>query len=371
METIYDSKIDKRGIKLVKKVLGLIVLLLFAFGITACTEETTLPQDPETLIVQFVPSTAVDSALLLKLKSLEGMVEAQLLAAGYDINVNISISTSYASAIEAMVSGQVHVAFLTAQQYAYVTTEYPGEVEVLLTSVRDAYNAQLGAGNVVITDPATIIENANTTGYDATTNSAVKVSSYYSMLLIRQEDMAAYEAAGIDWLKGKNIGTQSTTSGSGYVYPSLLLDDNDMKFVPNAEGPNAAEGEVGYTTISGHQTAVLALLNNEVDGVFTFFDSRNHATAYAAWQEANPTLNIYEVTQVAALTTPIYNDTISGLASLSTGLKTAIQNAFIAIIATTDGYDALQIYNHKGYLVAVDSDYDGERALYRFLNPVA
>ncbi|HAQ56614.1 MAG TPA: hypothetical protein DCR44_04365 [Acholeplasmatales bacterium] len=387
-----------------KKVLGLIVLFVFAFSFVACeaatttaattavtttvvttvngvtttTQITTTTQapittttnnDPDTLIVQFVPSTSIDSALLLKLKSLETMLEDELADAGYDIGVNISIGTSYASVIEAMVSGQVHVAFLTAQQYAFVTTEYPGAVDVLLTSVRDAYNAQIGAGDVIIEDTDVIITNANAVGYDGTTNSAVKVSSYYSMLLVRAEDFAAYTAAGIDWLAGKNVGTQSTTSGSGYVYPSLLLSQNDLTFVPFIQGPNAAAGEVGYTTIGGHQNAVLALLNDEVDAVFTFFDARYHATAYAAWQAANPSLNIFEVTKVCALTTPIYNDTISGLADLSDGLRAAIQDAFIAVIGTTEGYDALQIYNHKGYLVAFDSDYDGERALYAFLNP--
>ena len=369
-----------------KKILSLMTFLLFLFGMTACEQLTTATtaattagtgttvstttvttnNDPETLIIQFVPSTSIDSALLLKLKSLEVMLETNLAAAGYEINVNISIGTSYASVIEAMVSGQVHVAFLTAQQYAFVTTEYPGAVDVLLTSVRDAYNAQIVEG-VITADPDVVIANANAEGYDGTTNSAFKVSSYYSQLLVRTEDYADYLAEGISWLAGKTVGTQSTTSGSGYVYPSLLLSQNGLSFVSGT--PIAANGEVKYQTIGGHQNAVLSLLNDEVDAVFTFFDARYHATAYADWQAANPGVNIFEVTRVCALTTPIYNDTISGLADLSAGLRAAIQQAFIDIIATTEGYDALQIYNHKGYLIAQDSDYDGERDLYNFLNP--
>ena len=354
-----------------KKVLGLIVLLLFAFGITACTEETTLPQDPETLYVQFVPSTSVDSAMLTKVMSIETMLEEKLLAAGYDINVSISIGTSYASVIEAMASGQIHVAFLTAQQYAFTTLEYPGQVEVLLTSVRNAYNVQVDANGDIIEDTDVIIAAANADTYDASTRSDVKVSSYYSMLLIDKDDYAAYQAEGISWLAGKNVATQSVTSGSGYVYPSFLLSQNDLKFVPNAEGPVAADGEVGFTTVSGHQNAVIALLNDEVDACFTFFDARYVTDAFATWQAANPTLDRYEETKVVALTTGIYNDTISGLTSLSSGLRAALQQAFIDIIATTDGAAALAIYNHTGYLIAEDSDYDGERALYQFLHPEA
>jgi len=346
-----------------KKLFLFFLIALFAIGLVACGDEEVT--DPETLIIQFVPSTSIDTALLTKVKNLETLLEAELLAAGYEINVNISVGTSYASVIEAMASGQVHVGFLTAQQYAYVTTEYPGKVEVMLTSVRNAYNAQL-SGTTIIEDPATIIANANAAGYNASTNSAVKVSSYYSMLLVRNEDYAAYQAAGIDWLAGKNVGTQSVTSGSGYVYPSFLLGQNDLKFV--ATTPNAANGEVQHTVIGGHQNSVLALLNEEVDAVFTFFDARLHATAYNAWLEANPTKTVIGETKVVALTTGIYNDTISAITGLSAGLRTAIEDAFIAVIGTTEGADALTIYNHSGYLKADDADYDGERDLYEFLN---
>ncbi|MDD4184608.1 MAG: PhnD/SsuA/transferrin family substrate-binding protein [Candidatus Izemoplasmatales bacterium] len=384
-----------------KKILSFLVLGFVVFGLFACEEATTAApttapvttaaptatttaapattaaptttedpyDDPATLVVQFVPSTTIDSAKLTLLKTLEDLLEAELEDAGYDINVNISVGTSYASVIEAMASGQVHLGFLTAQQYAFVTTEYPGAVEVLLTSVRDAYEVQVDEG-VIITDTDVIIANANTTGYDAATTDTVKVNSYYSMLLVKTEDYAAFQAEGIDWLAGKKVGTQSPTSGSGFVYPSFLLYENDMEFVPWDQGPIEANGEVGYVTIGGHQNSVIALLNDEVDAVFTFFDARYQSetqTYFDAWQLANPTLNRFEITKVAALTIPIYNDTISGLTSLSPGLRAAIQDAFMAVIETEDGAEALSIYNHKGYLIAHDEDYDSERDLYQFL----
>lgn len=337
---------------------------------TAAPTTTEDPyDDPTTLIIQFVPSTTIDSAKLTLLKTLEEILEAELLGDGFEINVNISVGTSYASVIEAMASGQVHVGFLTAQQYAFVTTEYPGEVNVLLTAVRNAYNAQVDGTNL-ITDTDTIIANANADGYDASTTDTVKVSSYYSMLLVRTEDYAAYQAAGIDWLAGKNVATQTTTSGSGYTYPSYLLYQNDLTFVPWTEGPDAASGEVGFTTIGGHQNAVLALLADEVDAAFCFYDARYQSstqTYFDAWQEANPTLNRFEETRVAALTIPIYNDTISALTSLSPALQTAIQDAFMAAILTENGALALSIYNHSAYLIANDADYDGERDFYQFM----
>jgi phosphonate transport system substrate-binding protein len=272
-----------------------------------------------------------------------------------------------------MASGQVHAGFLTAQQYAFTTLEFPGKVDVLLTSVRNAYQAQLN-GTEVITDNQTILDNMNAVGYTAATTPTVKVSSYYSALYVRNAQAAEVTAAGgwVNWIKGKTIATQGTTSGSGFVYPSVLLDEAGLSFVNSSTAtPNAANNEVGYKVVSGHQNSVLALLNNEVDGVFTFMDARSHATAYNAWNEANTGKTVIGETKAVALTPAIYNDTISTVTSLSDGLREALGESFIDVVATEAGAEALAIYNHTGYLFANDEDYDGERAVYRFLNPIA
>ncbi len=345
-----------------KKLFVLLLIAFFSIGLAGCGQEQQ--GDPETLIIQFVPSTSVDSTMLTRLKGLEDMLQAELENQGYAINVNISIGTSYASVVEAMASGQVHVGFLTAQQYAFTTLEYPGKVEVLLTSVRSAYNAQIDPNGNAITDPNTIIANSRASGYDGSLHPTVQVSSYYAMLLVRTSDFNN-GLNTVAALAGKTVASQSDTSGSGYLYPSFLLHENNLKWVTGT--PNAANGEVRRQVVGGHQNSVLALLNNEVDATFTFFDARTHATAYNSWIEANPGKNIFEETTVLALTTGIFNDTISSISSLSPGLKAAIQAAFMAVIQTDDGYAALQIYNHTGYQIAVDSDYDGERAFYLFL----
>lgn len=345
--------------------------LLALFLLAACG--TSTPTDPDTLVIQFVPSVSIDSALLTKVRNLEGLLEESLAEKGFEKNINISIGTSYASVIEAMASGQVHAGFLTAQQYAFTTLEYPGKVDVLLTSVRNAYNAQLDNGNV-ITNPQTILANMNAAGYDASTTPSVKVSSYYSALYVRDPQVAQITAAGgwQNWIKGKTIATQGTTSGSGYVYPAVLLDQEGLKFVNTANAtPNAANNEVGFKVVSGHQNSVLALLNGEVDGVFTFMDARSHATAFNAWKEANPGKTPFTETKAVALTPAIFNDTISTISSLSAELREALGESFIDVIATESGAEALAIYNHTGYLFADDADYDGERAVYRFLYPIA
>jgi len=356
--------IDKEEISM-KKVLMVLLLMILSFTFIGC-DGSGNDGDPETLIIQFVPSTTIDSDKLTLLKNLEEMLEAELATAGYEINVNIGVGTSYASVIEAMVSGQVHVGFLTSQQYAYTTLEFPDKVEVILTSVRNAYEIQIDSEGNEITDKATLIAAANASGYAGETTSEHKVSSYYSMLLVRTEDLAEYETNGVSALAGKSVGVQSTTSGSGYVYPSFLLYQNELSFVTGT--PDASEGEVKAVTIGGHQNAVLGLLNEDVDAVFAFFDARYSTDSYTSWQDANPDENIFDYTSVVALTDPIFNDTISAVTSLSDGLKEAIQDAFMEIIQTEDGLEVLAIYNHTGYMVAEDASYESERELYQFLH---
>ena len=342
-----------------KKILVFALFLLAAFSLAACQSGEG---DPETLVVQFVPSTTVDSELLTKVGTLGDLLEGELADAGYDINVVVSIGTSYAAVVQAMVSNQVHVGFLTAQQYAQTTLQYPDKVNVLLTSVRNAYNAQIANGEE-IDDLETVIDNINAAGYDGSYNTEVKVSSYHSMLLVNASDVAAARSEGISWLEGKTVATQHSGSGSGYVYPSFLLYENGLEFT--TETPGA--GQVQNVVYQGHQNAVLALLNGEVDAAFAYWDARI-SSAFDDWKAANPGENLFEVTQVAALSTGIYNDTISTTTSLSDGLREALAQAFIDLIATTEGAEIFEIYDHTGYLRAMDEDYDGERGMYQFLH---
>lgn len=347
-----------------KKLYMFLVALFFAVALIACQPEDG---DPTTLYIQFVPSSSIDTAMLTKLRDLEGILEDELAKAGFEINVAISIGTTYQAVVEAMDSGTVHVGFLTAQQYAFASLTYPEKFNVLLTSVRNAYVAQLDAqGNQLSNEDW--IANVNAPGYTAALHPTGKTSSYPSMLLVRNADYDAWKDGGwVEQIKGKTVGTQGTTSGSGYVYPTMLLQENGLKFVSGT--PNAANGEVKAQTVSGHQNSVLALLNNEVDAVFTFLDARLHASAYNAWMEANPGKTPFSETKVVALTPQIYNDTITTVSTLSDELREAIANAFIAALGTETGAAALQIYNHTGYLKAKDEDYDGERAVWKFLHP--
>lgn len=361
-----------------KKIFSLIAALSMTVGLAACSptassssvvSSSSVPQykDPESLIVQFVPSVSIDTATLTRLKGLEDILTEELKNQGFSSKVKISIGTTNASVVEAMDSGQVHVGFLTGQQYAFTTLTYPGKVEVLLTSVRNAYTIQVDANNNEITNKEALITATRAADYAPINHPTVKVTSYPAMLLVRTEDFNSGRIKTIKDLAGKTVATQNNTSGSGYLYPLFSMNAAGLKFVETGT-PNAAIGEVLRKQVSGHQASVIALLNNEVDAVWTFLDARFRPNATIdAWANANPTKNIFQETTVIDLSTPILNDTISAVTSLSPGLKDAIRQAFINAIKTEKGADALKIYNHTGYKITKDSDYDGERAFYKFV----
>jgi len=342
-----------------KKLSTLLLPLLFAFPILAgCS---SVPDgDPEEIIVRFVPSSKAlsDPAMLLKIKGIEAILEAKIPGHKFDLDV----TTSYDTLTEAMISGQVHVGFLTSQQYAYVTTEEPGKVEVLLSSVRNAYAIQFDAEGNEITDKEQLIAAINAPGYRAATHATEKVSSYYAMLIVKDDSTITSVAD----LEGKKVATGPQTSGSGYVYPALLLHQNGLSFTtgtPGADEVQAVEIE------GGHQSQITAMINGDTDAAFAFLDARTNTTAFDAYNAVEGQ-NIFEDTRVVALSNGIYNDTISAITSLSEGLKTAIEDAFMEIIETEFGLEALSIYSHTGYKVADDADYDGEREMYIFKRDV-
>ncbi len=331
-----------------KKFLSVMFLFVLAFALVACGGEDA--SDPDVIKVQFVPSNTA-SEIMLKTYVLERLLEDRIPGKTFEI----SVGTDYNAVVEAMQAGQVHVGFLTAQQYAYVTTERPGTAEVILTSVRAALEVQL-------LPKEQQVAAMNAAGYTGQKSTTETVTSYASILITKTETYNLTGAGKINTLAdlaGKTVCTQSTTSGAGYVYPAVLLNDNDLSFVSGT--PVAANGEVKALNLgSGYPGAITALMEGDCDAAFVFQDARDNTTLLATYP------NLFTDTRVVAVSPSIYNDTISVIPSLKAELKVAIQEAFIDIATTEEGLAAISVYSHTGYKVAVDADYDGERVVYLF-----
>ena len=80
--------------------------------------------------------------------------------------------------------------------------------------------------------------------------------------------------------------------------------------------------------------------------------------------------SIWDETNVIGVTDGIYNDTVcvSKYSPIMTDeLKNAITKAFINVGNTAEGKEAVSIYAHTGYVEAISSDYDSERAAQKMM----
>lgn len=287
-----------------KKVLIAFALLLSVFTLAACGGNDSV--NPDVLEVQLIPSR--DAAVLDAQRGpLEAILEAEL-----GMEVNVTVATDYNALIEAMASGQVHVGLLATASYVLAKEE--GAAEVILKSLR--YDVD-DNGNTLEDQPL--------------------VDGYKSQLIVGADS----GITGVEDLVGKRIAISSFTSTSGFVWPANLLADNGID----------PESDVTWVNAGGHDNAVLAVINGTADAAFTFKDARTLV--------AGDYPNVNELVIFLQDTENIPNDTIAVIPDLDEDLVQRIKDAFIAISEDPEKIAVMTaIYNHLGYAVAVDSEYD-------------
>ncbi|USK56335.1 phosphate/phosphite/phosphonate ABC transporter substrate-binding protein [Cytobacillus solani] len=261
--------------------------------------------EPESLTVQFVPSQNADT-LEAKAKPLEGLLKEQL-----GIPVTVSVSTNYNTIVEAMASKKVDIGFLPPT--AYVQAHEKGAANVILQAQRYGVNDETGAPN------------------------DKQVDFYKSMFIVNADS----DIDSIEDLKGKKIAFQDVTSSAGYVWPAAALMDANIDPLTDVEG----------ITVKGHDQAVIALLNGDVDVAVIFQDARNVVKG------DYPT--VFEDTKVLHFTEPIPNDTIAIRPDMSDEWTKKIQDAFIAIGKDEKGHEIIKdIYSHEGYTPSEDKMFE-------------
>lgn len=142
-------------------------------------------------------------------------------------------------------------------------------------------------------------------------------------------------------LKGKKIAYQNVSSSAGYVWPAAVLMDNGIDPLK----------DVQPVTVKGHDQAVLAVLNGDVDAAAIFQDARNVVKG------DYPT--VFEDTRVLTYTEKIPNDTISVRSDMNPEWVEKLQNAFIEIGQDEEGHKIIsEIYTHEGYIKSDDTQFE-------------
>ncbi|WP_366139517.1 phosphate/phosphite/phosphonate ABC transporter substrate-binding protein [uncultured Marinococcus sp.] len=261
-------------------------------------------EELEELRVQFVPSQDADT-LEAKAKPLEDLLGEEL-----GIPVEVSVSTDYNSIVEAMNSDQVDVGFLPPT--AYVLAHEQEAADVLLQAQRYGVNDD-GAETDELVD-------------------------YYLSQFVVDADS---DMESIEDLKGKRVAYQNTTSSAGFVWPAAEMMDAGLKPLEDVEP----------VTVTGHDQAIVSLLNDDVDAAVTFQDARN--TVSEDYE------SVFEDTKILEYTEKIPNDTVSIRPEIEGDIRQDIADAFISLGENDESQEIIRdIYSHEGYVESEDSNFD-------------
>ncbi|MFC7394640.1 phosphate/phosphite/phosphonate ABC transporter substrate-binding protein [Scopulibacillus cellulosilyticus] len=298
---------------MVKKLVALLATLSLAVGLLAAcgssSEKTSGDAKdgyvPKELKIGFVPSQNADT-LEAKAKPLANLLQKEL-----KIPVKVTVTTDYNGVVEALGSKQLDLGFLPPTDY--VMAHKKGYADVLLQALRYGVNPKDGS------------------------NTDQLVDWYKSIILVRKDS----NIKSLKDLKGKTIGWQSPTSSAGYVWAAVEMKKHGID----------AQKDVKGVQLQGHDKAVEALLNGDVDAVAVFSDARNIVKGEYP--------DVFKKTRVLYTTAKIPNDTISVRPDMSKKWKDKIANAFIKIGKDPKGRKIIEaIYSHVGYTKSKDSNFD-------------
>lgn len=295
-----------------KKVTTISLSLVLAAGMLAgCgTKEAGKKEGgsyvPKELKVQFVPSQNAET-LEAKAKPLE-----KLLGDKVGIPVKVSVSTNYNTIIEAMASKQVDIGFLPPSAYVLAHDEKKA-ADLLLQAQRFGVE-------------------------DATGKATTELVDFYKSMIIVKADSSIKDVKD---LKGKKVAWQDVTSAAGYTYPAFVLKKAGID----------PEKDVTGITVKGHDKAVLAVLNGEVDAAAIFQDARTLVSKDFP--------DVMSKTKVLTFSDKIPNDTISVRPDMDKAWKEKLQKAFIEIGKDPQGQQIISdVYSHKGYVTSEDKTFD-------------
>lgn len=257
---------------------------------------------PSKLVLGFVPSVEADK-IADSAKPMADFVSKEI-----GIPIETFTSTDYAGMVEAMGSKKVDIGSLAP--LAYVLAKDQGAADVMLkTSRRGSYS--------------------------------------YPWMFVARADSGIKQVSDA---KGKKIAFVDPSSTSGYLYPAYYLKKNGFE-------PDKFFSQTQFA--GGHDTAVRAVYNGDVDIAAVYDDARNKVESVIKDIKSKVVV-IYTSKGVDE----IPNDTISLRSGLDPALGAKIKAAFLKYATSEDGKKVLQeVYEVDNLGEAKDADYDPVRAI--------
>ena len=290
-----------------KKLLALVMVLVMGLLSVSALADSGL----ESLKIQFVPTnTETADATTAEFSA----YMSNLLG----IPVTVTVATSYNGIVEAMESGTVDVGIMPPATYAQAR--------------------EMGVAKAILS--STLVD------YDQETEQQIPgtvVGSFKAEVLVRADS----GIDGYEGLAGKTIAYLGASSASGYIYPVAEM----KKLGIDTE-------KCTWINITSIPSAILAVINGQVDACFTFEGSR-YVFAKAVLDDKGNPYDLYEVLKVAKLSDgDIPNDAVAVSSKLSAEAADAVADAFLKMAADEEGLKIMNAWGHNGYVPANEADYD-------------
>ncbi|MBB6679104.1 PhnD/SsuA/transferrin family substrate-binding protein [Cohnella lubricantis] len=308
-------------------------------------------QEIKELKISFVPSKDPEQ-IITATEPLKDLLKNQLATEGYNVDkVSIDVGTTYEAVGEALSAGTTDIGLIPGGTYVL----YDDGADVILTATRAGLSNDSE-------DPALWNKNKPTEPTE-------QQATYYRGLIIAGPSAKGQELGAkinngeeLTWddLNSANWAVMSSSSSSGYIYPTLWLQEKYQKGISDLKN---------VFTSDSYGSSFARLAAGQADVLVVYADGRRDYVE--KWNtDFGRTASIWDETNVIGVTDGIYNDTISVSKKsklMTDEFKKALQDAFMAIAQTEEGKQVIAVYSHEGYQPAQSSDYDAERQAQEFL----
>ncbi len=222
--------------------------------------------------------------------------------------VKVSVPTSYVAVVEAMAAGRVDVGWFGP--LAYVLAHQKAHAEALLITEREGH------------------------------------TDYMGVILARKGG----PIHTLKDFKGRKFAFVDPLSTSGTLYPKALLKQNGID----------PEKDLEPIYANGHDKAIIALVNKQVDGAACYGNYTQDARDRA--EKSVP--NVKQMTFVVARTAKIPNDNVAVSSQMPADVREKLKQALLAISSSPDGRKMLMdVADINSLKPTTDSDYDSVREM--------
>lgn len=334
-----------------KKTLLAWLLATATLTLSACgaaptpAEESNGLTKVDTLNIAFAPYDSAET-ILSATKPMGELLKTTLQNYGYDVGeVNMTVSSSYEACAEALSAGTADVGFISGGTY----TLYDDGCELLLTALRQAYSKDS-------TTPSDWNDGVPGDYLDS-------YGEYYRCIVLagpsaKGQELAAKVNGGqtLTWedLDSASWCVLSASSSSGYIYPSLWLQENYGKGITDLSHVIQSDS---------HGTSVARLAAEQADVIVSYAHIQ-YKSAEDWTTTLGRTTDIWHETNVIGVTQGIYNDTVcvsKTSETMTEEFKQAVGNALIDLGNTDEGKEIISTFAQVGYAWGDDANYDGAR----------